>query len=71
MNISQWNKLKNLNYRFSEEREISDLLGIDVAYENQPYESHIGKGGGAMPDERKNRSMQKIGKINKNLYEDS
>lgn len=41
-----WYNLKKVRYRFKEEREISDLIGIDVQYDQAPYESGHGAGGG-------------------------
>ena len=44
-----WSNMKRVRYRFKEEREISDMIGIDVQYDHAPYESGYGAGGGGQP----------------------
>ena len=60
-----WNNLKRVRYRFQEEREISDLIGIDVQYDQAPYESGYGAGGGGQVKQRAMRNINNIGKTNK------
>ena len=37
----KWNSLKKINYRFQEQEEISDLLGLEM---NQQTPDHTGTG---------------------------